>query len=75
MISALKKDGFEPLLNTMYSLTTEDDDRSEINQYMHASKKFLFGEITREKIYENIQKKYNFKILFFFDFNFNKQIH
>lgn len=54
LISALKKDGFEPLLNAIYEYTSEDNDMSEVNQYMHASKKFLFSEITREKIYENI---------------------
>ena len=57
MISALHKDGIKELKDFVISKTSDDFDRDELHKYTHLSRKFLFSEITREKIYENIHEE------------------
>lgn len=57
MISALNKDGVSDLKEMLYSKTSEDFDYDELNKYTHMSRRFLFSEITREKIYQNVHEE------------------
>jgi len=54
MISALNKEGVSDLKEMLYARTSEGFDYDELHRYTHMSRKFLFSEITREKIYQNI---------------------
>lgn len=56
-ISALKKDGVDDLREMMSEKSSEDEDIRELEQYKKISKNFLFGEITREKIYQNVHQE------------------
>jgi len=54
MISALNKEGVDDLKEMLYAMTSEDFDYDELHRYTHMSRRFLFSEITREKIYQNV---------------------